>query len=216
MSDQENPPPQDPYGQQPPPYGQPSYGQQPPPYGQPQYGQPQYGQPQYGQQPYGQPGYPQPGYPQPGYGVPTGGYASWLQRVGAYLVDGLISFVAYLPAVVGNVLNTNASNNGDTSGVGLLLTLVGVIASIGVFVWNVCLRQGRTGCTIGKSALGIKLISESTGQPIGGGMSFVRQIAHILDAIPCYLGYLWPLWDGKRQTFADKILKTIVVNQPQG
>ncbi|MDQ1539752.1 MAG: hypothetical protein QOH29_478, partial [Actinomycetota bacterium] len=27
-----------------------------------------------------------------------------------------------------------------------------------------------------------------------------------------YLGYLWPLWDSKRQTFADKILKTVVVN----
>lgn len=199
MSD--NPPPQDPYGQQPPPYGQPQYGQQPPPYGQPQYGQ----QP-YGQQPYGQ----------PGYGAPAGGYASWLKRVGAYLVDGLISFVAYLPALVGEVLNTNAANNGDTSGGGLLLVLLGVVLSIGVFVWNTCLRQGRTGYSIGKSAVGIKLISETTGQPIGGGMSFVRQIAHLLDAIPCYLGYLWPLWDGKRQTFADKILKTIVVNQPQG
>ena len=47
-------------------------------------------------------------------------------------------------------------------------------------------------------------------------MSFVRQIAHIVDSIPCDIGYLWPLWDGKRQTFADKLLKPIVVNQPQG
>lgn len=205
------PPPQDPYGQQPPPpYGQPNYGQQPPPYGQPQYGQ----QP-YGQQPHGQPGYGQPGPGMPGYGLPAGGYASWIKRVGAYLIDALLFLVAYIPILVGDVLLTNASNDGSTSGVGLLLTLIGVIATIAVFVWNICLKGGRTGYTVGKAAIGIKLISESTGQPIGAGMAFVRQIAHILDSI-CYIGYLWPLWDGKRQTFADKLLKTIVVNQPQG
>ena len=30
-----------------------------------------------------------------------------------------------------------------------------------------------------------------------------------------YLGYLWPLWDDKRQTFADKILSTVVVEMPK-
>ena len=43
-------------------------------------------------------------------------------------------------------------------------------------------------------------------------MSFVRQLLHIVDSI-CYIGYLWPLWDRKRQTFADKILKTVVLIQ---
>ena len=89
--------------------------------------------------------------------------------------------------------------------------------AISVFVWNTCLQGGRTGYSIGKGALGIKLISERTGQPIGAGMAFVRYLAHIIDALPCYVGYLWPLWDGrKRQTFADKILGTVVINQPKG
>jgi hypothetical protein len=47
-------------------------------------------------------------------------------------------------------------------------------------------------------------------------MSFVRYIAHVLDSIPCYLGYLWPLWDAKRQTFADKVIGTVVIEQPKG
>ena len=62
----------------------------------------------------------------------------------------------------------------------------------------------------------MKLIGEQTGQPIGAGMSFVRQLAHIVDSLLCYLGYLWPLWDRKRQTFSDKIMSTVVINQPQG
>ena len=40
-----------------------------------------------------------------------------------------------------------------------------------------------------------------------------EQRQHVLDSLPCYLGYLWPLWDAKRQTFADKIMSTVVVEQ---
>ena len=54
-----------------------------------------------------------------------------------------------------------------------------------------------------------KVVSEQTGLPVGFGMSVVRQLAHFVDAIICYIGYLFPLWDAKRQTIADKIIKTI-------
>lgn len=42
-------------------------------------------------------------------------------------------------------------------------------------------------------------------------MSIVRQLAHVLDTLICYLGYLFPLWDAKRQTFADKLMSTVCV-----
>jgi hypothetical protein len=48
------------------------------------------------------------------------------------------------------------------------------------------------------------------GQPLGVGMCFVRELAHIIDSIPCYIGYLWPIWDPRRQTFADKLCSTVV------
>ena len=53
--------------------------------------------------------------------------------------------------------------------------------------------------------------SARTGQPIGALMTFARQLVHLLDALACYIGYLWPLWDAKRQTFADKIMSTVVI-----
>jgi len=195
MSSYGNPPQdpnaQNPYGQQPDPYGQQAnpYGQQPG-YGQP----PAYGQTMYGSAP---------------------DYASWFKRVGAYLIDGIIAGVPYfILAAIGGAMSS-ASSDG-TSGAGALLTIVGAIVGIAIFVWNTCLKGGRTGYSIGKGVLGIKLIGESTGQPIGAGMAFVRYLAHIIDGLPCYIGYLWPLWDSKRQTFADKIVKTVVINQPKG
>jgi len=202
MSEYGNPPqdpnaPQNPYGQ-PNPYGEANPYGQPGPYGQ-------------SQAPYGQPA---------GYGY-TPDYANWFKRVGAYLVDQIAMVIAALPLWIGYgmaVASAETTTNPDgsvtvtgaPSGASVLLLVLGAITALAFFVWNYCIRQGRTGYSLGKSALGIKLIGEETGQPIGAGMSFLRQLLHIVDGI-CYLGYLWPLWDRKRQTFADKILKTVVI-----
>ena len=70
---------------------------------------------------------------------------------------------------------------------------------------------GRTGQSLGKRVTKIRLIGEETNAPIGPRNAFIRDLVHILDALTL-VGYLWPLWDDKRQTFADKIMKTIVVN----
>ena len=43
----------------------------------------------------------------------------------------------------------------------------------------------------------------------------MRQLAHLLDGFLCNLGYLWPIWDAKKQTFADKIMGTLVIVQAQ-
>ncbi|QNN54314.1 RDD family protein [Nocardioides mesophilus] len=91
--------------------------------------------------------------------------------------------------------------------------LLGYAVILGLVIWNLFIRQGRTGWSIGKQVLGIRLISEQTGQPIGAGMAFVRTLAHFLDSLACYLGWLWPLWDPKCQTFADKLLRTVVIQQ---
>ena len=97
------------------------------------------------------------------------------------------------------------------SAIGLIASGLAAILVLAYVVWNYGYRQGTTGSSIGKSVLKFKVISEKTGQPIGFGMSIVRQIAHIVDALVCYIGYLWPLWDAKRQTFADKIMTTVCV-----
>jgi uncharacterized RDD family membrane protein YckC len=53
------------------------------------------------------------------------------------------------------------------------------------------------------------VVSENSGQPIGFGLSVVRQLAHLVDLITLGIGFLFPLWDPKRQTLADKIMSTV-------
>lgn len=162
------------------------------------------GQQPYGGQPYGAP--PPPAYPM-STPAASGAYASWIQRVGAYIVDGLVSLpFGILAGVLG--LSTDANGAPSFNAMYFIFGLLGFVVS-GYNRWYL---QGKTGQSWGKKALGIRLIGEQTGQPIGGGMAFVRDLAHIVDGIICYIGFLFPLWDAKRQTLADKIMKTVVVS----
>ena len=74
--------------------------------------------------------------------------------------------------------------------------------------------MGRTGQSWGKQVLNLRLVRMADGQPMGGGMAFVRDLVHILDGLLCYIGFLWPLWDARRQTlFGDKIMNTVVLSE---
>jgi uncharacterized RDD family membrane protein YckC len=145
-----------------------------------------------------------------------------LTRVLAWLID----YVPYL-IIVGIGYGIEAATQetvcvSDTSGydlgdfcatgnstLGVAAFVLSVVIGLAYIVWNYGYRQGTTGSSIGKGIMKFKVVGEATGQPIGFGMSIVRQLAHIVDGIICYIGYLFPLWDAKRQTIADKIMKTI-------
>ncbi|GAB2676683.1 RDD family protein [Kribbella swartbergensis] len=206
----------------PPPQDRPPYGQQPP-YGQPRYGQPQYGQPghpqqqgynPYGQNPYGPPhGQPQYGY---GYGVPQAPLAGWGPRVGAYLLDGLLSG---LPVLIGyGVLIANIASRADNpypddepQTYAILVFVASLVVSLGVTLWNRVFRQGRTGQSVGKSALHLRLVDSQTYQPVGAGKAFLREFLAWIFNNACFLNLLWPLWDDQKQTWHDKILSTYVI-----
>ncbi|BBY62798.1 RDD family protein [Mycolicibacterium helvum] len=166
--------------------------------------------------------YPPP--PPPGVGVLSKeAYTPWIKRVGAWVIDAippgiLVGIGEGLAFATGenNCTSSTLDNNygvsctSQPSGLGMILLFVFILAGVVFGLWNLY-RQGKTGSTIGKSVLKFKVISERTGQPIGFGLSIVRQIAHFVDGIICYIGYLFPLWDAKRQTIADKIMSTICV-----
>jgi uncharacterized RDD family membrane protein YckC len=127
-------------------------------------------------------------------GAPASQYSDWIHRVGAYLIDVLPIIVVYIIA--------------DVIGSSILILLVG-LAALAYSIWNRWIMGGQ-GQSLGKKVLGMMLISEQTGQPIGTLNAFLRDVCHIVDSIICYIGYLFPLWDAKRQTLADKIMSTVV------
>jgi uncharacterized RDD family membrane protein YckC len=187
--------PQNPYGQQPPA----NPGQVPPP---PGYGQPGFGQP--------------PAYGQPGYGAagmsPFGQYAGWGTRLAAYLIDALVAVGAGLVFIIIGAILLGT----DASVIGVLIMVLGYGVILAVSIWNFVLKQGTTGQSVGKGVMGIKVVGENTGAPLGSGGAFVRWLMHtFIDGAICYLGFLWPLWDDKNQTWGDKVAASVVLVAPK-
>jgi uncharacterized RDD family membrane protein YckC len=125
---------------------------------------------------------------------PTGPRASFFRRLGASLIDGIIILIVAL------ILQAAAGKD-----VGRVVTLILGIAYLGFF------EGSASGQTVGKRALGIRVIDYRTGGPIGYGRGVLRYFARYLSAIPCLLGYFWMLWDKERQTWHDKLISDVVV-----
>ena len=62
--------------------------------------------------------------------------------------------------------------------------------------------------------MGLRTIDATTGQPIGAWRAVGRYLAMILSVLFCYLGFFWALWDRRRQTWHDKLVRCVVVRDP--
>jgi len=123
----------------------------------------------------------------------TGPRAGFWQRFGAALLDGII--IGLIDVILRAAFKTAGS-------------LIGVAIAIAYFT---VLEGGPRGMTLGKQALGIRVIDVDTGGPIGYGRAFVRYIGRILSTLVIFLGYLWMLWDKERQCWHDKLAGDYVV-----
>lgn len=162
-----------------------------------------------------------------------GPVATFGPRVLAYLIDGLVSAIGVIPLIIGTILvatgaasattinpetgalEPSGMGGGGLVGLGIALIVVGGIISLAIWLWNRVFRMGRTGQSIGKKMMGLKLVNAATGQPIGAGMSFLREIVHSIVNQIVYLSFLWMLWDANRQTLADLVVKSSVITVPK-
>jgi uncharacterized RDD family membrane protein YckC len=151
-------------------------------------------------------------------------FAGWWQRVGASILDGLIAIPFLIPGMV--VLFAGPTDikfredgfegagfyeepTGGTVALAVLLYLIGMAA----FLIFYCRRVSRVGSSLGMSAAGYRIIDARTGANVSMGKSVGRFFARYLSALPCYLGYLWPLWDSENRTFHDMIAQTRAVRK---
>jgi Mce-associated membrane protein len=74
-------------------------------------------------------------------------------------------------------------------------------------VLNRWLLPPLTGWTLGRALFGIRVVTRS-GVPAGIARLLLRDVAHLLDTAGLFVGWLWPLWDGRNRTFADLLLRT--------
>lgn len=224
-----------------PPPESPEPGSGAPQYGQPQPGQPpQYGTapPDYAPPP-PDAAPPPPGYQAnpggPGPWQPAnpatqfGELATFGTRLGGYVLDlllyGLIMALGVVPGVIlmvrafddcARVTTGNSAEIicvSDQFDVGsFVLGLVAIFAAFVVVVILYVSAVARSGQTWGRRIVGVKVINEQTGTPPGWGKAIGRTLfAGFISSQIFYIGYLWMLWDDKKQTLHDKVASTHVI-----
>lgn len=160
----------------------------------------------------GQPGAAFPAYGAPRW-APAPAYANWGWRVLARVVDNLVMNIPVwaISFVLG--LTWAMSHPGMQLSDEESTRLTAPAYAVGVVIWfvNRCVIAGRTGRSLGRVVTGTRLVRESTGRPLGVWLAFVREIADVLNVLPLFLGFLWPLWDAKRQAFSDKAVGSLVL-----
>ena len=210
---------------------------------------PGYPQPGYGT-PAGQayPSYPQPGYGQPyqPYGYqPTGkdpALAEWWRRLLARVIDGLILAVVFSPLWIPawhtffNRLTTIA--NQYPAGTSLssvpaartaiaaaeshlegALFVVGLVFYLVAFAYD-WIQHSLWGQTIGKRALGTRVVMADGNPAVGPGPAAGRAAIYALTPVVPFVGWLfdllnelWLTWDPRRQCLHDKAAHTVVIKK---
>lgn len=132
---------------------------------------------------------------------PRDALAPWHFRVGAFAIDVLVgaAVVATLALVSFTV---------PAGGVWWWICVSVLGAVILLMLVNRLLLPAITGWSLGRGLLGIA-VARRDGTAASPWRLLVRDLAHLLDTASV-VGWLWPLWDSRRRTFADLLLGTEV------
>lgn len=134
-------------------------------------------------------------------------YGTFGQRLGAYIIDGII---VAIPVWI--IVWMMPSNNDDVFTFGDFTgSLLSILISWLYFAFQ---ESGPQQATIGKKALGLKVTSID-GQRITFGQASGRYFGKIISAVILYIGFLMVLWDDRRQALHDKMAGTLVIKNFQ-
>jgi len=146
-------------------------------------------------------------------------YASWILRVGGYLIDGVILYVV-------NRIIQALFRHSNTLVVHYTMTRRGVVQhqrydflALMLFaafflVYSTVLIGSQRGQTVGMMAVGAKAVRDETYDRVGYAKAFWRSVLQFVMGLTLILGVLdlfWPLWDKKVQTLHDKAVATVVL-----
>jgi uncharacterized RDD family membrane protein YckC len=137
-------------------------------------------------------------------------YAGFWQRFGAALLDTLLIYLimfSLLLLVYGTVYLDDPSANWG---------LAQVLISYGLPITLTLLFWIKKAATPGKMAIGATIVDARTGEQPTTGQFVIRYFAYIVSTLPLFLGYLWVVFDSRKQAWHDKLAGTVVVQRKAG
>ena len=132
-------------------------------------------------------------------------YAGFGIRFGASIIDTLILLAITFPLL--HLIYGKGYWTAGDSVVGIVDVLISyvlpLIATILFWVYK--------SATPGKMVLKVKVVDAKTGSAPTIRQSVIRYIGYYVSLLPLGLGFLWVLWDTKKQGWHDKMAGTVVI-----
>lgn len=139
--------------------------------------------------------------------------APYARRIIALLIDWLIhAGTSFLGILIGvSLLFSDQSRP-----VGIIVTVLTLVWSLGFGIYNNIVRQGRTGQTLGKQQQNIMLVNSESGAAPGVGSAFFRWLVFtgfslITGGIYVIVDYLAPAVGHRGCRITDRLLSLEVV-----
>jgi uncharacterized RDD family membrane protein YckC len=137
---------------------------------------------------------------------PAGPYAGFGIRFIGALID------SFLLGLVNQVIVGITDGFGEVEGDFLGMRWTGFLISLAVGIAYTAFFLGSpSGQTVGMRVMSIRAIDAETGGRVDYGRCVTRYVIGIVSGLAFALGFLWALWDPRRQTWHDKAAGTIVV-----
>ncbi|MBF8983266.1 RDD family protein [Lutibacter sp. B2] len=134
-------------------------------------------------------------------------YASFLKRVIAYILDGVIVSICCIPISIWQFVR--ASTDPYYQPNPFIAIVFGVIVG---WAYYALLHSSKKQATVGKMALGLK-VTDMNGDRLSLGRATGRFFAKYLSAVTLCIGFLVALFTKKKQTLHDKIAGTLVLEK---
>lgn len=133
-------------------------------------------------------------------------YAGFWIRFLAAFIDGALLF----PYIMFVVIMNSISYPVESVQIAIATEIQGLLITVLYIAYEIIMFAEYKGQTFGYRMTGIRLVMED-GSDITYGKALVRSIATYASFPIFLLGYLWIIWDKKKQAWHDKIAQTLVV-----
>ena len=134
-------------------------------------------------------------------------YAGFWRRFVAVFIDGIIMNIVTLPANFGFQYCMANVDQGAVYGVLAAVCYISMLFFPALY-W--ILMHGKYGATVGKKAMGIKVVM-ADGSKMQWGRSIGRYFAYILSGIILNIGYIMAGFDDEKRALHDHICNTRVI-----
>jgi uncharacterized RDD family membrane protein YckC len=129
---------------------------------------------------------------------------------------GFVVIAVLIAALTSHQTSTSSSTSSNAGEVIAGILFVWIIAAIPGAIYYGAMNGSRRGQTLGKMALGIAVRDARTGGQVGFwravGRFLITLVFGLFFSIPYIIDSLAPLWDGRRQSWHDKVAHTVVVD----